>query len=404
MENFQKSQKLNNVHYEIRGKVMNEACKMEKENIDILKLNIGNPATFNFKAPNYVVSNITQNMNLAEGYSESKGIEEARISIVKYFESKNIFNINSNDIYLGNGVSELILMSMQALLNPGDEILIPAPDYPLWTAVATLSGGNVVHYICDEKSDWNPDLEDIKRKITSKTKAIVIINPNNPTGAVYPEEILQGIVKLARENNLFIFSDEIYDRLVMDDIKHTSIASLAPDICTITFNGLSKSDMIAGYRIGWMCISGNKEKAKDYIEGLNLLSSMRLCPNVPAQFAVTKALENTEYIKTFLKPGGRIYNQREIVYNALNNIDGVSVVKPKAAFYIFPKIDINKFNIKSDEKFALDLLHQEKILIVHGTGLNWNEPDHFRLVYLPEEKILKTAMTRMNHFFENYKQ
>lgn len=383
---------------------MNEACKMEKENIDILKLNIGNPATFNFKAPNYVVSNITQNMNLAEGYSESKGIEEARISIVKYFESKNIFNINSNDIYLGNGVSELILMSMQALLNPGDEILIPAPDYPLWTAAATLSGGNVVHYICDEKSDWNPDLEDIKRKITSKTKAIVIINPNNPTGAVYPEEILQGIVKLARENNLFIFSDEIYDRLVMDDIKHISIASLAPDICTITFNGLSKSDMIAGYRIGWMCISGNKEKAKDYIEGLNLLSSMRLCPNVPAQFAVTKALENTEYIKTFLKPGGRIYNQREIVYNALNNIDGVSVVKPKAAFYIFPKIDINKFNIKSDEKFALDLLHQEKILIVHGTGLNWNEPDHFRLVYLPEEKILKTAMTRMNHFFENYKQ
>lgn len=295
MENFQKSQKLNNVHYEIRGKVMNEACKMEKENIDILKLNIGNPATFNFKAPNYVVSNITQNMNLAEGYSESKGIEEARISIVKYFESKNIFNINSNDIYLGNGVSELILMSIQALLNPGDEILIPAP-------------------------------------------------------------------------------------------------------------GLSKSDMIAGYRIGWMCISGNKEKAKDYIEGLNLLSSMRLCPNVPAQYAVTKALENTEYIKTFLKPGGRIYNQREIVYNALNNIDGVSVVKPKAAFYIFPKIDINKFNIKSDEKFALDLLHQEKILIVHGTGLNWNEPDHFRLVYLPEEKILKTAMTRMNHFFENYKQ
>ena len=342
MENFQKSQKLNNVHYEIRGKVMNEACKMEKENIDILKLNIGNPATFNFKAPNYVVSNITQNMNLAEGYSESKGIEEARISIVKYFKSKNIFNINSNDIYLGNGVSELILMSMQALLNPGDEILIPAPDYPLWTAAATLSGGNVVHYICDEKSDWNPDLEDIKHKITSKTKAIVIINPNNPTGAVYPEEILQGIVKLAKENNLFIFSDEIYDRLVMDDIKHTSIASLAPDICTITFNGLSKSDMIAGYRIGWMCISGNKEKAKDYIEGLNLLSSMRLCPNVPAQFAVTKALENTEYIKTFLKPGGRIYNQREIVYNALNNIDGVSVVKPKAAFYIFPKIDINK--------------------------------------------------------------
>lgn len=404
MKKFEKSKKLQNVHYEIRGKVMEEADYMTKNNINILKLNIGNPAIFNFKAPEKVISNIKNNMYKAEGYSHSKGIEEARNAILKYCIYKNIPNINMDNIYIGNGVSELIMMSMQALLDKQDEILMPAPDYPLWTAAATLAGGKVVHYICDEKSNWYPDIEDIKRKISSRTKAIVIINPNNPTGALYPKEILEEIVNIARENNLLIFSDEIYDRLVMDDLEHISIASLAPDLCVITFNGLSKSHMIAGLRIGWMCISGNKSKARGYIEGLNLLSSMRLCSNVPAQYAVAEALNDTESVKELLRPGGRIYEQREYIYNALNSIGGINVVKPNAAFYIFPKIDTKRFNITSDEKFALDFLRKEKVLIVQGSGFNWKEPDHFRIVYLPEVSVLKKATNGLENFLKYYKQ
>ena len=308
------------------------------------------------------------------------------------------------DIYTGNGVSELISIAMQALLNDGDEILIPAPDYSLWTASATLSGGNVVHYICDEKSDWYPDLDDIRRKITDKTKAIVVINPNNPTGALYPREVLEQIVQVAREHELIIFCDEIYDRLVMDGLEHVSIASLAPDLFCVTFNGLSKSHMVAGFRLGWMVLSGNKEIAKDYIDGLVLLSSMRLCSNVPAQSVVKTALDCIDSTKEYLCPGGRIYEQRECIYNALKAIPGISVVKPKAAFYIFPKLDTERFHITDDEQFALDLLREKKILIVNGSGFNWPNPDHFRIVYLPDVELLKTATDRLADFLSTYRQ
>ena len=404
MKEFLKSKKLENVCYDIRGIVMDEATKMQNQGIDILKLNIGNPATFNFKAPNRIIKCIKENICNAEGYSDAKGIEEARESIVEYCNKKGIKNVTTNDIYIGNGVSELIVMSMQGLLNNGDEILIPMPDYPLWTAAVNLSGGKPMHYICDEKSDWYPDINDIKKKITNKTKGIVIINPNNPTGSLYPKEILESILNIAKENNLIIFSDEIYDRLVLDDLKHISIASLDPEAFIITFNGLSKSHMVAGFRVGWMCLSGNKTNVKKYIEGLNLLSSMRLCSNVPAQYIIKEALKDTESTKKLLVPGGRIYNQRECIYNELNSITGISAVKPKAAFYIFPKIDIKKFKIKDDEKFVLDLLKEKRILLVHGRGFNWNKPDHFRIVYLPEVSKLKSAVTDIKSFLEHYKQ
>ncbi len=404
MKEFLKSKKLENVCYDIRGIVMDEATKMQNQGIDILKLNIGNPATFNFKAPNKIINCIKENICNAEGYSDAKGIEEARESIVEYCNKKGIKNVTTNDIYIGNGVSELIVMSMQGLLNNGDEILIPMPDYPLWTAAVNLSGGKPIHYICDEKSDWYPDINDIKKKITNKTKGIVIINPNNPTGSLYPKEILESILNIAKENNLIIFSDEIYDRLVLDDLKHVSIASLDPEAFIITFNGLSKSHMVAGFRVGWMCLSGNKTNVKKYIEGLNLLSSMRLCSNVPAQYIIKEALKDTESTKKLLVPGGRIYNQRECIYNELNSITGISAVKPKAAFYIFPKIDIKKFKIKDDEKFVLDLLKEKRILLVHGRGFNWDKPDHFRIVYLPEVSKLKSAVTDIKSFLEHYKQ
>lgn len=404
MKDFLKSEKLDNVCYDIRGVVMDEATKMQNQGIDILKLNIGNPAVFNFRAPNRVINCIKENVTNAEGYSDAKGIEIARKSIVEYCAKKGIKNITANDIYIGNGVSELIVMSMQGLLNPGDEVLIPMPDYPLWTAAVNLSGGNAVHYICDEQSNWYPDISDIRRKITNKTKGIVIINPNNPTGALYPKEILENILKIAKENNLIIFSDEIYDRLVLDDLEHISIASLDSEALVVTFNGLSKSHMVAGFRAGWMCISGNKSNAKGYIEGLNLLSSMRLCSNVPSQYIISEALRDTESTKQLLVPGGRIYEQRECIYNELNSIPGITAVKPKAAFYIFPKIDTKKFNITDDEKFVLDLLREKKILLVHGRGFNWNKPDHFRLVYLPEVSKLKKAVSDIKSFLENYKQ
>lgn len=404
MREFTKSVKLNNVLYDVRGPVVEEANRMAEAGMDILKLNIGNPAPFGFRTPEEVIYDMRQQLTECEGYSDSKGMFSARKAIMQYAQLKGIEGVEINDIYTGNGVSELISLCMQALLDSGDEILIPSPDYPLWTATATLAGGKVVHYICDEQSEWNPDIDDIKKKITDRTKAIVIINPNNPTGALYPNEILEQIVEIARQNELIIFSDEIYDRLVMDGYEHTSIASLAPDVFCVTFSGLSKSHMIAGFRIGWMILSGRKDLAKDYIEGINMLSNMRLCSNVPAQSIVQTALGGHQSVKSYVVPGGRICEQRDFMYKKINEIPGLSVVKPKAAFYSFPKIDIKKFNISDDEKFALDFLKSKRVLIVHGGGFNWKEPDHFRIVYLPRIEILDDAFTKLGEFLETYHQ
>ena len=365
---FTKSHKLDNVLYDVRGPVVNEAARMEAAGMHVMKLNIGNPAPFGFRTPDEVVYDMAQQLTDTEGYSASKGLFSARKAIMQYAQLKNL------------------------------------PDYPLWTACVTLAGGKPVHYVCDEQSEWYPDIDDMRAKITDRTKAIVIINPNNPTGALYPTEVLQQIVELARQHQLMIFSDEIYDRLVMDGLTHTSIASLAPDLFCVTYSGLSKSHMIAGYRIGWMILSGNKSIAKDYIEGLDMLTNMRICSNVPAQSIVQTALGGHQSVNDYLVPGGRIYEQREYIYNALNSIDGITAVKPKAAFYIFPKIDAKKFNIRNDEQFALDLLHDEKLLIVQGTGFNWKDPDHFRVVYLPRVEVLKGAVDKMTHFFSHYRQ
>ena len=383
---------------------MDEANRMERDGTNILKLNIGNPAPFGFRTPDEVIYDMRHQLTDCEGYSPSQGLFAARKAIMQYAQLKHLPNVDIDSIYTGNGVSELINLSMSALLDDGDEILIPSPDYPLWTACATLAGGTAVHYICDEQSDWYPDMEDIKKKINHRTKAIVLINPNNPTGALYPREVLQQIVDIAREHQLIIFSDEIYDRLVMDGEEHVSIASLAPDLFCVTFSGLSKSHMIAGFRIGWMILSGNKAVAKDYIEGLNMLSNMRLCSNVPAQAVVQTALGGHQSVNDYIVPGGRIYEQREYVYKALCDIPGISAVKPKAAFYIFPKIDTKKFNITNDEQFALDLLREKKLLIVHGSGFNWKEPDHFRVVYLPRIEVLEDAMGKLEEFLEYYRQ
>ncbi|MBR2834938.1 MAG: aminotransferase class I/II-fold pyridoxal phosphate-dependent enzyme [Coriobacteriales bacterium] len=404
MREFKKSSKLDNVLYDVRGPVVAEANRMEANGTHVLKLNIGNPAPFGFRTPDEVVYDMASQLTECEGYSASQGLFSARKAIMQYSQIKGIPGVTMDDIYTGNGVSELINICMSALLDDGDEILIPAPDYPLWTACATLAGGKPVHYICDEQADWYPDLDDMRSKITSKTKAIVIINPNNPTGALYPRELLEEIAQIAREHQLIVFSDEIYDRLVMDGLEHTSIASIAPDIFCVTFSGLSKSHMIAGYRIGWMILSGNKRAAADYIEGLNMLSNMRLCSNVPAQSIVQTALGGHQSVKGYIVPGGRIYEQREYIYNALNSIPGVSAVKPKAAFYIFPKLDREKFNITNDEKFALDLLMDKKLLIVQGTGFNWKEPDHFRVVYLPRIEVLEEAIEKLRDFLSYYKQ
>ena len=404
MRTFKKSSKLDHVCYDVRGPVLDEANRMQADGIDVLKLNIGNPAPFGFSAPEEVITDMISTLRSAQGYSDSHGIFAARKAIMQYAQTKNIPNVSMEHIYTGNGVSELINMVTQGLIDNGDEILVPSPDYPLWTGCVTLAGGKAVHYICDEQSEWYPDIEDMRSKITDKTKAIVIINPNNPTGAVYPKEVLEQIVELAREHELMIFSDEIYDRLVMDGIEHTSIASLAPDLFCITLNGLSKSHMIAGFRCGWMILSGAKEKAKDYIEGLNMLSNMRLCSNVPAQCIVQTALGGHQSVKNYLVPGGRIYEQREFIYNAINDIPGLSAVKPKAAFYIFPKMDTKKFNILDDEKFVLDLLKEKKVLLTHGRGFNWAEPDHFRIVYLPNIEQLKDATGKIADFLSGYHQ
>lgn len=404
MRTFKKSSKLDHVCYDVRGPVLDEANRMQADGIDVLKLNIGNPAPFGFSAPEEVITDMISTLRSAQGYSDSHGIFAARKAIMQYAQTKNIPNVSMEHIYTGNGVSELINLVTQGLIDNGDEILVPSPDYPLWTGCVTLAGGKAVHYICDEQSEWYPDIEDMRSKITDKTKAIVIINPNNPTGAVYPKEVLEQIVELAREHELMIFSDEIYDRLVMDGIEHTSIASLAPDLFCITLNGLSKSHMIAGFRCGWMILSGAKEKAKDYIEGLNMLSNMRLCSNVPAQCIVQTALGGHQSVKNYLVPGGRIYEQREFIYNAINDIPGLSAVKPKAAFYIFPKMDTKKFNILDDEKFVLDLLKEKKVLLTHGRGFNWAESDHFRIVYLPNIEQLKDATGKIADFLSGYHQ
>ncbi len=404
MRLFDKSRKLDNVCYDIRGPVMDEAAKMEANGMEILKLNIGNPAPFGLMAPDEIIVDMIYNLRSTEGYSESKGLFSARKAIMQYCQLKGIPDVGVNDIYTGNGVSELIMMSMQGLLDSGDEILVPIPDYPLWTAAVTLAGGKAVHYLCDEKADWNPDVDDIRKKITANTKGIVVINPNNPTGALYPKAVLEQIVEIARENELILFADEIYDRLVFDGEEHIALASLAPDLLTVSFNGLSKSHKVAGFRCGWMCLAGDKSKAKGYIEGLNLLSSMRLCSNVPAQSIIQTALGGTQSGEALLREGGRLYEQRNFIYNSLNSIPGLKATKPKGAFYIFPQIDVRKFNITDDEKFALDLLHEKKILITCGTGFNWKSPDHFRIVFLPDVIVLEDAVEKLADFLDGYKQ
>ncbi|MFK5240924.1 pyridoxal phosphate-dependent aminotransferase, partial [Lactococcus lactis] len=390
--------------YDIRGPVLDEAQRMRANGEKILRLNTGNPAEFGFLAPDEVISDLIQHAVDSEGYSDSKGIFSARKAIMQYCQLKGFPNLDINDIFTGNGVSELIVMAMQGLLDTGDEVLIPMPDYPLWTASVSLAGGTAVHYICDEQAGWFPDIDDIRSKITSNTKAIVLINPNNPTGALYSKDLLLEIVQVARENNLIIFSDEIYDRLVMDGAVHVPIASLAPDLFVVTMNGLSKSHRIAGFRVGWMVLSGEKSHVKGYIEGLNMLASMRLCSNVLAQSVVQTSLGGTQSVDKLLLPGGRVYEQREFIYKAINDIPGLSAVKPQAAFYIFPKIDREMYKIDNDEQFVLDFLKQEKILLVHGRGFNWKEPDHFRIVYLPRVDELAEIQEKMERFLWQYRK
>lgn len=398
-----KSNKLKGVCYDIRGPVLDAAHRLEKQGNKILKLNIGNPATFGFTTPEDIVKDVIHNLPKAEGYCDSKGLYSARVAIYQHYQQQ-FSGLAFENILIGNGVSELILMSMQALLNDEDEILIPAPDYPLWTAAVNLSGGKAVHYLCDEEKDWSPDIEDIRAKITKKTKGIVVINPNNPTGAVYSKQTLKEIITLAREHDLIIYSDEIYDRILYDNAKFTSIASLAADIMFVTFNGLSKTYRAAGYRTGWMVISGKINHAKDYIQGIEMIASMRLCANVPSQFAIQTALGGFQSINELILDEGRLNQQRLTTYNMINQIPGLSTTKPKGALYSFVKVDTQRFNITNDEQMVLDLLQQQSILLVHGTGFNWPKPDHFRLVYLPHTEVLIDAITRMGEFFTNYQQ
>jgi alanine-synthesizing transaminase len=404
MSKFKKSNKLDNVLYDIRGPVLDEAKRMEEEGQTVIKLNIGNPAPFGLHAPDEIIHDMILNLKDSDGYSDSKGLFSARKAIMQYYQQKNIAGVTIEDIYTGNGVSELVVMVLQALCNTGTEVLVPAPNYPLWTAAVNLAGGKAVHYLCDEKSDWNPDVADIRKKITPKTKAIVIINPNNPTGALYPTDILKQIVKIAQERGLMIFSDEIYDKICYDGATHISTASLADDVFFVTFSGLSKAYRIAGFRSGWMVVSGDKKAGKDYIEGLTLLSSMRLCSNVPAQAVIQTALGGYQSINDLIAPKGRLFKQREMCMDMLAKIPGVSCVRPKAAFYVFPKLDHKKFNIKDDEKFVFDFLHEEKVLLVPGKGFNWPHPDHFRIVFLPAVDELKESLQRLGNFLKNYRQ
>ena len=404
MRTYNKSSKLDYVSYDVRGPALDEAMRMEENGIHILKLNIGNPAPFGFRTPDEIVQDMASQLRKTEGYSDSRGLFSARKAIMQYDQIKGIPNVTMNDIYTGNGVSDLINLVMQAMIDAGDEVLVPSPDYPLWTACVTLAGGKAVHYVCDEHAEWLPDLDDMRAKITSNTKAVVVINPNNPTGALYPREMLEEIVAIAREHQLIILADEIYDRLVMDGEEHVSIASLAPDLFCITFNGLSKSHMIAGWRIGWMSISGNKRLGRGLMEGINVMSNMRLCSNVPAQSIVQTALGGHQSVKSYVVPGGRVRNQRDFVYERLKAIDGVQVVKPKAAFYIFPRLDPEKFNITNDEQFQLDLLQDKRVLIVPGRGFNWLTPGYFRIVFLPRRAILGEALDKLEDFLSYYRQ
>ncbi|HGI8428215.1 TPA: pyridoxal phosphate-dependent aminotransferase [Streptococcus agalactiae] len=403
MKIFDKSMKLEHVAYDIRGPVLEEADRMRANGEKILRLNTGNPAAFGFEAPDEVIRDLITNARESEGYSDSKGIFSARKAVMQYYQLQNI-HVDMDDIYIVNGVSEGISMSMQALLDNDDEVLVPMPDYPLWTACVSLAGGNAVHYICGEEANWYPDIDDIKSKITSKTKAIVLINPNNPTGAVYPREILQEIVDIARQNDLIIFSDEVYDRLVMDGMEHIPIASIAEDIFTVTLSGLSKSHRICGFRVGWMVLSGPRQHVKGYIEGLNMLANMRLCSNVLAQQVIQTSLGGQQSIDSMLLPGGRIYEQRNYIHKAINEIPGLSAVKPNAGLYLFPKIDTDMYRIDNDEEFVLNFLKQEKVLLTHGRGFNMNTADHFRIVYLPRVDELTELQEKMARFLSRYKR
>ncbi|MFX3960116.1 pyridoxal phosphate-dependent aminotransferase [Streptococcus suis] len=404
MKQFNKSTKLDDVAYDIRGPVLEEAMRMRANGEQILRLNTGNPAEFGFTAPDEVIRDLIHNARKSEGYSNSKGIFSARKAIMQYCQLKKFPNVDIEDIYLGNGVSELIVMSMQGLLDNGDEVLVPMPDYPLWTAAVSLASGKAVHYVCDEAAEWYPDLADMESKVTSRTKAIVLINPNNPTGALYPKEILEGIIDIARRHELIIFSDEIYDRMVFDGAVHIPIATLAPDLFVVTMNGLSKSHRICGFRVGWMVLSGPKKHVKGYIEGLNMLSNMRLCSNVLAQQVVQTSLGGYQSVDELLMPGGRLYEQREFITKAINDIPGLSAVKPKAGLYVFPKIDREMYRVEDDEQFVLDFLKQEKVLLVHGRGFNWKDPDHFRIVYLPRVDELAEIQEKMTRFLRQYRR
>ncbi len=404
MPDFSKSTKLSDVCYDIRGPVLQQANIMEEENHSILKLNIGNPAPFGFNAPEEIVMDVIRNLPAAQGYSDSKGVYSARKAVMQETQRLGISNVAIDDIYLGNGASELIQMAMQALLNSGDEILLPAPDYPLWTASVSLSGGKPIHYLCDESADWQPDIDDIKNKITPNTRGIVIINPNNPTGAVYSKSLLEEIVELARQHNLIIFSDEIYDKILYDKAAHIPAASLADDVFFVTFNGLSKSYRSAGFRVGWMILSGAKHRARDYIEGLDMLSSMRLCCNVTGQYAIQTALGGYQSIGDLILPGGRLRDQRDKAWELLTAIPGVSCVKPKGALYLFPKLDPEIYPIKDDELMVLDLLRQEHLLVVQGSAFNWPDTQHFRMVFLPREDELEAAIGKIAHFLKSYQQ
>lgn len=399
-----KSNKLDSVCYDIRGPVHKEARRLEDEGHRILKLNIGNPAPFGFEAPEEIVRDVILNLPSAQGYCESKGLFSARKAIVQHYQAQGIFGVDIEDIYIGNGVSELIVMAMQGLLNTDDEVLIPSPDYPLWTAAANLAGGKAVHYRCDEEADWFPDLNDIKSKISNRTRAIVLINPNNPTGAVYNEELLLQVIELCRQHDLILFADEIYDKILYDEAKHIPAARLSDDILTVTFNGLSKAYRAAGFRVGWMMLSGNLKAAKSYIEGLEMLASMRLCANVPNQHAIQTALGGYQSINELILPNGRLTIQRDAVYELLNQIPGVSCKKPKGALYAFPKLDMKKFNIRDDERLVLDLLKTKKILLVQGSAFNWPEPDHLRVVFLPHKEDLSKALREFGDFLEDYRQ
>ncbi len=399
-----KSNKLDNVCYDIRGPVLKAADQLEADGHNVLKLNIGNPAPWGFNAPEEILRDVIRNVPQSQGYCDSKGLYSARKAVMQYCQQIHINNVDVDDIYIGNGVSELVAMSMQALINDGDEVLIPSPDFPLWSAAVNLCGGKPIHYLCDEENDWQPDLADLRSKITPHTKAMVVINPNNPTGAVYQREMLEQLVAIGREFDLVMFADEIYDKILFDNEEYIALASLAEDLLMLTFSGLSKSYRVAGFRSGWMVVSGARERAQDYIEGLNILASTRLCANVPTQHAIQTALGGHQSIYELTAPGGRLYEQRNVAWQMLNEIDGVSCVKPKGALYLFPKIDTAKFNIQDDEQFILDLLLQEKVLMVQGSGFSWPKADHFRVVFLPHVEQLKEALARLKTFLNDYRQ